>query len=265
MYKGDLRKRNFALINVALVLASLNRQVFVTLFFVYVFSLRKEEYSRKLILRILPSITICSISFYLFYANYCRIFIDYDCYHGPPLFEHFPLLPNLSGMAFLLLFFAFPAFAAMFSIDLRDTLVGCSILLITSTAVIILNQNATTNTVLKSGGAVFIFRNFFGSYTVFFDTALLSFLIFTFYLLANNLRHIRWYLAGLASLALTLSLGPYAFQRYFEPYILILCLLVVSSTWTGLLANRPRLFNYWLIAMSGFQFTEFLLSCFYQN
>jgi hypothetical protein len=103
---------------------------------------------------------------------------------------------------------------------------------------------------------VFKIRDYLGVFSPAFDILTVSLFLLSVFVIRSKSTKDAWLFYGAAIVCFSTLLGPVAFQRYFEPHLLILLLLAGLSEF-GAYAKpiRPR-FLAWLIFMVTFQVIE---------
>jgi len=121
-------------------------------------------------------------------------------------------------------------------------------------------ESAIVSSQRDQGGGIFVFRSSLGNRAVLFDLCSVLLCLFLCFILYLKLPESRWILRALLIVDITLLLGPEAYQRYFEPYLLILGLLVLFVYFGKLTGRLNSRNSEWVVIILLFEISEFLLS-----
>jgi len=261
MITRSVNGKHIFLINIAISLSALNRQMFVYLFLIYLMIFFKQRKLFRIVLDLIPSGLLVFCCFYLFYVEYCNFPNNPECV-TIGTFGSLPVVLNLSAAAFLFVIFTLPILLSR-SMPF-PSIVPVIILISVSTALFFLtygnSQIARTN--VQTGGGVFKFREMIGSFAGLFDvfgiTACLVIIISLHHQKSTNL----WMLNSVLVVWLSTLLGPVAFQRYFEPYLLVLGIMITFSMKKSIFYKHVNTFKGWAIFITVVQFCELLSSIF---
>jgi len=251
------------LANFAIVISALNRQMFVILFLIYLLAFIKNKSLLRIIIEILPSLLLVFIGFYLFYFKYCDFLNSDVCW---PIRQSrdlvFPVIVNLPVTCSLIVIFLLPILLNRGSIDRKSILVCLSFIF----GLLIFMETYGNKKILSeknmTGGGLYKFRELLGSLSIFFDVISIGFFSLLSLLVMRKIKSGFWVYQSLFVIVFSSIFGPYAFQRYYEPYILILGCIFLAI-------NRERIFlhlkfsmKHWSYFLIFFQLFEFVASVF---
>jgi hypothetical protein len=252
---------DLVVMNVSVSLSALNRQMFVFLFLIYLCVFCRRRGLRQVIIDLLPSGFLVSISLYIFYVDYCGILNNSEC-DTVGTFKSLPVIVNLSVAALLFAIFTLPILLV------RKTFVPSAIPLMVLSGLastfffLFYASQAILKSTVQTGGGFFKLREWLGASSEVFDILAVSIFLVIVTLLYRRMPNERWMIHSVLVVWISTLLGPVAFQRYFEPYLLVLGLMVTFSMQKALFADRKILFFIIVILLNLFQFTELLLSIF---
>jgi hypothetical protein len=251
------------LANFSLAFSALNRQMFVILFVVYAISLLKRKTILRIVLEILPSAVIVISGFYLFYVKYCDFLNSDVCW---PVRQSrdlvFPVLVNLPVVSSLISIFLFPIIATKKLIEAKSLK-----LISVSAATLIVFMYLYGSEKIDSekritGGGLYKFRDLFGSFTLLFDVISISSLSIIAFFIFRLHKADSWTFHSILVIVASSIFGPYAFQRYFETYILILCSIFLAMNAEKIFIKSKFTLKHWALFLIFFQASELLASVF---
>lgn len=257
------RIKYVALANFSLAFSALNRQMFIILFAVYAITFLRKKPIPRIFIEILPSVTVVLVGFYLFYVKYCNFLKSDVCW---PVRQSkdlvFPIFVNLPIVSLLIAIFVFPLFASQtlfetntMKLILMATVGTMSLMHLYGSKKINSEKNIT-------GGGLYKFRELFGSFSIFFDVIAICSLLLIIFLVFRNNQLNSWAFQGILVFVLSSLFGPYAFQRYFETYLLILCAIFLAMNSEQIFAKSKFTLKYWAVVLILFQASELIASVF---
>ena len=251
------------LANFAIAISALNRQMFVILFLIYIAAFIKNKPLHRIIIEILPSIFLVFIGFYLFYVKYCDFLNSDVCW---PIRQSrdlaFPVIVNLPVTCSLIVIFLFPILLNRGIIERRLIRVNTSFIV----GLLIFMEAYGTKKILSeknlTGGGFYKFRELLGSLSIFFDViSILLFFILSL-LIFRKFKSGFWVYQSLIVIVSSSIFGPYAFQRYYEPYILILGCIFLAINKERIFSQLKFSIKHWSYFLIFFQLLEFVASVF---
>jgi len=257
-------KLNFYLLNLSLILATLNRQVLVYLFLIYLIAASKKVSQLRKFLYISPAFFVTLLSFYLFYFEYCNLLGNNPC-KSSWNFSQLPVFSNLPASAFFYVVFTgilFWCYKNIFLTRLFATLVCTFTVMfffLTFGEQLIINERVQT------GGMFFHLHDFLGIWAPALDIFAVTLFLLANFIFVPRIIGESWLLYAASIVCIFSLLGPVAFQRYFEPYLLVLLLLASASFFGSSEKVSTRHFRVWLFFILIFQSLETSASCFFSN
>lgn len=232
LYEGRIRKydvKKIILLNFFVTVLVLNRQMFVYLVALICIMFIYDRKFTKFIFYFSPSVLTILFAFYFFYIDYCDLINENLCATSQIISTNIPILTNLFLTTYLIAFFLLPyAIFSLNNLKLFDNKIHL-ILVVGFLVFVSVMVFFESKSVVDEGGAVLIVRNLFGDFS--FISDILAFTIFmVISLTSKSWGSIQTFLTMTLIFIVVFSLlGPFAFQRYYEPYLLIVCLIMLGN------------------------------------
>jgi hypothetical protein len=237
--------------------------MFVILFAIYAITFFKKKSIYRIFLEVLPSTLLVFSGFYLFYVGYCDFFNSDVCW---PIRQSrdlvFPVFVNIPVICSLIVLVLFPVLvrrevAARKLISLNVIfIIGIIVLMETYGSKKILSEKEIT------GGGIYKFRELFGSFSIFFDVISIGLFFVLTSMIFRMFKRESWIYQSLIVIVLSSIFGPYAFQRYFEPYILILGSIFLAINSKNIFSTSKFSVQKWAVFLVSFQILESVASIF---
>jgi hypothetical protein len=254
----------YVLLTCAIVFSALNRQMFVYLFIVYFIVFFRKKKLLRILLELLPAGFLVTFGFLYFYLDYCGLLSGSSC-ATVGTFQQLPVVLNLSGAGILFAFFTLPVFLDREIFAWRNIAFLISLFAFVIVFFFSFGTSSILSSRVGSGGAIFLLRNRVFNDSPWFDILSVSIFILGIILAYTKFVASKWLVQSAIVIWLFTLLGPAAFQRYFEPYLLILGILLVYSNWKTIFNSNLKLFFLWIAVLIGFQGLEFSLSAMLVN
>ena len=248
-------------LNVSIALSALNRQMFLFLFIIYGLAFIGQRKLSRIILDIVPALSVVAAGFYLFYERYCQFRISDSCWPVRQSQDlYFPVLVNFSIVGFLVAMFCLP----ILSLNKEYGVISKTKILLTFLFVFMLYSAIGEQVIQRGnfvvGGGFYKLRERLGNGALLFDSLSVSIFILVIVIAHRKLRECRWALKAIVVVSVSSFFGPFAFQRYFEPYLLILVLIYLSSNWRDIFSGNNNRSRAWVFGLFLFQTFETALS-----
>ena len=251
------------IINISLALSALNRQMFIMLFVIYAITFFRRKPISRIIVEVLPSGLIVVMGFFLFYVNYCNFLNSDVCW---PVRQSrdlvFPVLVNLPVVMLLVVIFLFPILVMRETRNIKNLILGSIILVALAIFFELYGNKKIFSERNLTGGGLYKFREIFGSVSVLIDIISMTFFCIITLVVYRKNGYGSWAYQSILVFVLSSVFGPYAFQRYFEIYILILCALFLSINSGKIFSSSIISLKVWSIFLIVFQVSEYLASAF---
>ncbi len=254
-----VRKRHIVALTFAIAFSVLNRQMFAYLFVIYLIVYFGKRKSWRIFVDLLPAGVLVAAGFILFYIDYCEILTHSSC-ATVGTFKNIPVISNLSGAGILFSFFILPVFIDKRALIRRNLLILFTVLVIVSVFFLTYGTNQILASNAGSGGSIFLARKMLFHNSQWFDVLSVTTFVLGILLAYFKSSTGRWLIHSASIIWVFSVLGPNAYQRYFEPYLLLLGILFVYSNWKVIFNAKSKLFHIWVFVLFGFQVLEFLLS-----
>ena len=254
---------NTVLLNLIISCSVLNRQMFLFLFLIYGLSLIGKRRILLIFTDVLPSIIVIGTGFFYFYVKYCDLLNSDECWPVRQTRDlYFPVLVNLPVVCFLVALFFFPVLYLNRDFSIISKTRVLSIFIGVFIFFGLVGNGLIEKGSFVVGGGLYKFRQGIGSISLVFDVVSVSLFIVILYLSYMKLSSNKWILHSVLVLSISSLFGPFAFQRYYEPYLLILAIVFIFSNSLDIFMGKSRYFLTWIFAMCMFQVFEFVASCF---
>jgi Dolichyl-phosphate-mannose-protein mannosyltransferase len=251
------------LVNIAITISALNRQMFVILFLVYGFAFFKKKSIYRIFFELLPSLLLVLSGVYLFYVRYCDFLNSDVCW---PIRQSrdlvFPVVVNLPVTCSLILVLLFPIFfrkeivqRKIFPIHVLSFVTIFIFMEIYGSKKILTERGIT-------GGGFYKFRELLGPFSIVFDVISLGLFLVMMTLIFQKFKDGLWVFKSIIVIIASSIFGPYAFQRYFETYILILGTLFLAINSEAIFSRLKISLKHWSYFLIFFQISEIVASVF---